>query len=442
MLVAIHIKNYKAIVDTTIDMRYGEGKAPNGYQDLPRLPFLQDTAVRNPERPAQPLRLIPVLAIYGQNAGGKSALVEAVRQITAFVYNAGFRTPLLEYKPNKLHPELHTTLFDVQFIARHTLYRFEVEYNADGIRREVLYKDGAPLYLVDHVMGEFQFAAIATADYPEKRLKAVLDTECCNDGRQQVPFIAKLAYAYMGLNRDVVLCHDYLCRDLQIWLDNDIQTSDALNLLAGNFKGNPVEQAFAEIEELVTQLDLGIYKMGLAREVEEIEPVQYLGEPYQEGDEPASVFFRKNQKIFEYIYTYHKRTDGTEERFNLREESRGTQVLFGLLGVLLNALHRGTTVVIDELDRSIHPIVLKALVRLFTDKAYNPNNAQLVFTVHNTELLDDDDLRVSEVGVVRKNLEQGAQLCRLCDFQGVRNVKNFRLGYLNGYFAGIPFPAL
>ncbi|MCQ2366661.1 MAG: ATP-binding protein [Akkermansia sp.] len=442
MLVAIHIKNYKAIVDTTIDMRYGEGKAPNGYQELPRLPFLQDTTVRNPERPAQPLRVAPVLAIYGQNAAGKSTLMEAVRQISAFAYSSGIWTSKLEYKPNKLHPELHTTLFDVQFIVRHALYRFEVEYNADGIRREVLYKNGTPLYLVNHEQGEFRFTAIATADYPEKRLKAVLDTECSTEGKQQILLLSKLTRAYMGLNNDVVICHFYLCYDLQIWLDNDIRTSHALNMLSENFKENPVEQAFAEIEGLLTQLDLGIYKMDMAREIEDIEPVRCLEEQFQKEEEAASVFYRKNQKIFEYIYTYHKRTDGTEERFNLREESRGTQVLFGLLGVLLEALPRGATVVIVELDRSIHPIVLKALVRLFTDKAYNPNNAQLVFTVHNTELLDDDDLRVSEVGVVRKNLEQGAQLCRLCDFQGVRNVKNFRLGYLNGYFAGIPFPAL
>lgn len=442
MLVAIHIKNFKSIVDTTIDLRYGEGKAPNGYKELPRLPFLQDNEVRNPEKPAQPLRTVPVLAIYGQNAGGKSTLVEALRQITAMAANAGIWTTRLEYKPNKLHPEMHATLFDVQFIVRHALYRFEVEYNSDGILREALYKDGAPLYLVDHGKGEFRFGTIATPDYPAKRLKAVLDTECSMDGRQQVLLLCKLAYAYMGLNSDVATCHRYLCRGLQIWLDNDIQTSQALNMLAEHFAGNAIEEAFREIEDFIVQLDLGISKMSISREIEEIEPVLCLEERFGNEDEAASIFFRKNQKIFEYIYTYHQRNDGTEERFNLREESRGTQVLFGLLGVLLNALRSGTTVVIDELDRSIHPIVLRALVRLFTDKAYNTNNAQLVITVHNTELLDDDDLRVSEVGIVRKNLENGTQLCRLCDFQGVRNVKNFRLGYLNGYFAGIPFPAL
>lgn len=71
-----------------------------------------------------------------------------------------------------------------------------------------------------------------------------------------------------------------------------------------------------------------------------------------------------------------------------------------------------------EMDRSIHPIVLKALVRRFSDKAYPPNNAQLV----------------SEVGVIRKNLELGARLRRLCDFQGARNEKKCRDQYLRTEF--------
>ncbi len=70
------------------------------------------------------------------------------------------------------------------------------------------------------------------------------------------------------------------------------------------------------------------------------------------------------------------------------------------------------------------------------------DNTQLPFSAHNTDLLDRELLRVSEVGIVNKNLKHGSTLKRLCDFNGVRNATNFRKQYLEGRFAGIPFPYL
>ena len=69
-------------------------------------------------------------------------------------------------------------------------------------------------------------------------------------------------------------------------------------------------------------------------------------------------------------------------------------------------------------------------------------NIKLILTAHNTELLEATNLRTSQVAIVTKTSKQGTLARRLCDFDGVRNVQNFRKTYLDGAFAGIPFPII
>ena len=80
----------------------------------------------------------------------------------------------------------------------------------------------------------------------------------------------------------------------------------------------------------------------------------------------------------------------------------GTQIAFGVLGSILAALEQGGLVLIDELDRSLHSLVFQQIVQMFTEKRYNTKNAQLVFSAHNTDLLDADILRISEIDFVNK----------------------------------------
>ena len=94
----------------------------------------------------------------------------------------------------------------------------------------------------------------------------------------------------------------------------------------------------------------------------------------------------------------------------------------------------------DELDRSLHPFILISLIKLFKSKRYNKTSAQLVFTAHDPTPLDDDLLRVSEVGIIDKTVAEGTSFRRLCDYKGTRNVSNFRKQYLSGVYSGIPFP--
>jgi hypothetical protein len=83
---------------------------------------------------------------------------------------------------------------------------------------------------------------------------------------------------------------------------------------------------------------------------------------------------------------------------------------------------------------------LAEIVRMFKDKRYNTSNAQLIFTAHNTDIMEQDMMRISEIGFVNRTMKNGTTFSRVSDFKGIRNVTNFRKQYLEGIFSGIPYP--
>ena len=130
----------------------------------------------------------------------------------------------------------------------------------------------------------------------------------------------------------------------------------------------------------------------------------------------------------------------------MTQESEGTVRLATIVAHLLRAIHMGVPMFIDELDRSLHPLLVRAVLSLFQQRERNKNRAQLIFTTHCTDLLDDEILRLSEIGIVLKNIKLGTKVKRLCDFRkegtDIRNVTNFRNRYLEGFYSGVPYPEL
>ena len=148
------------------------------------------------------------------------------------------------------------------------------------------------------------------------------------------------------------------------------------------------------------------------------------------------------------ITTYHKNINNKDIAFKFREdESEGTKILFGLIGIILKTLDDGAVLVIDELERSLHPLILIAIIKMFKSKYWNKNNAQLIFTTHNTDILDDNILKITEINIVKKTLKYGTKVARLNEYKNengekIRNVINFRKQYLAGLYSGIPFTTI
>lgn len=129
-----------------------------------------------------------------------------------------------------------------------------------------------------------------------------------------------------------------------------------------------------------------------------------------------------------------------KESLLVSAESEGTRRLISLLSLVLAALSIGGVLVADEIDVSLHPLVLRAVFSLFIDNEYNIYGAQLISSSHNTDLMDAPFIREDEIALFEKTKKRGSVIERLMEKTGGKRVKNIRKGYLEGRFSALPFP--
>ncbi|WP_275450710.1 AAA family ATPase [Salinisphaera shabanensis] len=134
----------------------------------------------------------------------------------------------------------------------------------------------------------------------------------------------------------------------------------------------------------------------------------------------------------------HKSADGSNVDLDMELESRGTITLLNLLGPALDALANGKLLVVDELDSSVHPLLSRRLVHLFNAIADRTNRGQLIFTTHDTNLLDKKVLRRDQIWFTEKSKDGATCLYPLSDIK-TRKGDNFEKGYLSGRYGAIPY---
>jgi hypothetical protein len=134
----------------------------------------------------------------------------------------------------------------------------------------------------------------------------------------------------------------------------------------------------------------------------------------------------------------HRGTDQTNVRLPWESESAGTHRLFGLAGPWLDILSNGYTVCIDELETSMHPMMVRELLRLFFCPVANPKGAQILFTTHNPLLLDATLLRRDQVWFTDKDAAGESHLYPLTDYSP-RKGESLVRGYLAGRYGAVPF---
>lgn len=137
------------------------------------------------------------------------------------------------------------------------------------------------------------------------------------------------------------------------------------------------------------------------------------------------------------ILSWHKTDAGEEVSLDMDDESDGTRKLFEFTGGWLRALDNGATLLVDELDRSLHPHMTRFLIGLF-HSAGNAKNAQLIFTTHDTSLLDNTLMRRDQVWFVEKDDKQSSQFYPLLAYSP-RKDEALERGYLKGRYGAIPF---
>ena len=187
-------------------------------------------------------------------------------------------------------------------------------------------------------------------------------------------------------------------------------------------------------------------------------PIQELGMAIATSEDVKTLFlemiqemdldianFRVEEKENERMEVYTKHiVDDYEFELNLSEESSGTKKLFGLLPFIANSLVSGTTLVIDELDAKIHPVLLRHIIMMFNDMKINQHGAQLIFTSHDLSTMNSEVFRRDEIWFVAKGNRQNSKLYSLVEFknekgESVRKDAKFDKQYLEGKYGADPY---
>nr|WP_296928507.1 ATP-binding protein [uncultured Marvinbryantia sp.] len=396
MLCQFTVKNFKSIRDeVTFDM---QAAAISEHED--RIIIDKDEE-----------KYLPVSAIYGPNGGGKSNVLEALHSLVLKVLRplyatsdneeAAIRMKKLVIEPFAFSEETVDTPTEFEVFFRTSLaeYRYELTIKKDVIEYErldrVKLETGRRSALFERdevgIVLKGAFARLKTSD-------ELSDT---------LPLLSYLGITYR--KNEVV-------RDVLGWFENGV---DFLNY------GNPIEElrmAVANSEdvkklmlEMIQEMDLDI------------------------------VDFRVEEKEHERIEVFTKHiVDDYETELNLFDESSGTKKLFGLLPFIAKSLLEGTSLVIDELDAKIHPVLLRYIIMMFNNMEVNKKGAQLIFTSHDLSTMNSEVFRRDEIWFVAKGNRQNSKLYSLVEFkndkgESVRKDAKFDKQYLEGKYGADPY---
>lgn len=354
---------------------------------------------------------LPVSAVYGPNGGGKSNVLEALHSLVTKILRPLYATSnneeiaikmkKIEIEPFAFDEEAvnEPTEFELFFRTALAEYRYELIVRKDVIEYERL----------DRIKLETgRKSALFQRDKKEVVLKGTFTKLKTSDELSDT--LPLLSYFGITYRKNEVV------QDVLGWFDNKI---DFLNY------GNPIQ----EMRMAVTN----------SKEVKKL-----MLQMIQEMDLDI-VDFRFEEKENDHLDVFTKHVvNEYEAELNLFEESSGTQKLFGLLPFIADSLLHGTSLVIDELDAKIHPVLLRYIIMMFNNMEINKYHAQLIFTSHDLSTMNSEIFRRDEIWFVAKGKYQNSKLYSLVEFknekgESVRKDAKFDKQYLEGKYGADPY---
>ncbi len=359
--------------------------------------------------PALPSRmsLLKSAVIYGANASGKSNLIQALTVMQSIVINSGVI-------PGKIVPMLEPfafsektvdapVFFEMEMVASERRYRYGFECTYDEIVSEWLFAQKQRMTLM--FARENNEFVDSSPDFSELK---VWNNVLSDNTKLSLPtnalFLPTAARLFAGGACEAVL--NWFERTLLIVSAHTYQ-----QYLSASFTAMKNSELADKISRLISKADLGIQKV-------------------EAGETDKNNASR--------IGTTHVIADKTYHFDMFHHESSGTQKIFALSAPLLDVLKNGKVLFIDELDASLHPLLVSQLIEMF--HSGNPANAQMVATTHSPSILTETTLRRDQVWFVGKDNEGSSNLASLSDFTGIRgNFTRITKDYLHGCYGGIPY---
>ena len=364
-------------------------------------------------------RVLKTSAIYGANASGKTNMFKILAIVIAMlrgsnILNINSKLPIVPFKFDK-NTINKPSEFEIKFIVDDVRYVYGFIADTNKIHDEYLYyyPNGRETKIFDRTN---------TNDYsfPQKDERLLNDIAAKNAANKF--FIAtatnwnyeKTKSPYKFLSSDIFTFNNLGgLRDISLseYLKNNKELKDfALEFLKkADFNIEDYKVLQTDVPDDVLAAIPDFIKTGMD--------------------------MKEKPKVFTAFFK-HK---GSDVELSYEEESIGTQIIFCFIPFIMDALNNKRVIIVDELDRSLHPYLVEMIVQMFNDSDINKNGAQLIFNTHDTNLLKLNILRRDQIWFTEKDDKNGiSDLYPLNDFS-VRKAENVEKGYMLGRYGAVPF---
>ncbi len=392
-------------------------------------------------------------AIYGANGAGKSNLIHALKFLINKVRNKkDLVTRIPEFLLNNQSKD-KSQILGVEFIHKNTSFLYGLEIKGEKIISEELYNSGLGK-IDDELIFERKLKEDESLEvnFPEKfekdeegqTLKNIIEK---NLGKPKEPIIQLLdslnidnipeiskAFSWFEKGIDIIL-PDSKPSNYKKYLITDSKFREAANKMLQAFDTGAM--AFDTISEKVNKYfnEAKIQEINDLIEDVKLHPEKQISLDEEEEDEDLVLENKEGKVYVTRLVLKHSNTKNTVN-FSLKDESDGTKRLIDYIPFLMNIINSDKTYFIDEIERSIHPLIVKTLISKFSE--LEETKGQLVFTTHESNLLDQNIFRSDEIWFVEKNNKGESELYPLSDFKE-HHTKDIGKGYLNGRYGAIPF---
>jgi AAA15 family ATPase/GTPase len=365
------------------------------------------------------MEILPVLAIFGANASGKSNVIQALDYLLLMMTNGIQEAANLQriFKYAKLDPfKLDSisvqkpTKFELRTIFENNIYTYSLELNQKRVISEQL----------DYTLNK------------TKRTRRLFHRQWDDKNKK---FLWKIGEDFAGPHNQ--LQQSILEKELFISTLMKLEVEKIQSFIDwtqerfwGIYLGNEDFDSFQAISSFLDTDDHSFNQL--------LEDVVKIVKKFDTGISRIEIK-DKSEDAFEYnIYVAHNNDKGNEIYWLMDEESFGTQRIFHLAFRILLVLDSGKLTIVDELGTNIHPNIVRSIIRMFQNSKTNPKNAQLIFTSHDNTLQRNNLLRRDQIWFTQKRPDHSTELYPLTDFH-VRNDLAIDKAYLDGRFGAVPF---
>ena len=386
-------------------------------------------------------------AIYGANGAGKSNILQALNLLQTLVKTETLRKIDFYDDPTfKLDSQCSgkPSGLAVEFYYNNNVFYYHVEFTLEEIVLEelLLSKKSKDIPLFTRKRIDISI----DSNYIGKGISEQFQDALKRLVRPDMLLLSFLGKYYSSESPLVVDAYQWFMKNLQLVLpdmfhgfvphmiDTDSDFSELVNRTLPELKTG-IDKVIVK-KELIAEEDVKSGKLiQLVKQAKE-----HPGEPQTTRnrftDDVVNVIFENGNVYLKTLVAVHRNLDGSEVEMSLHDESDGTRRLIEYMPLLYAIIQKDMVYVVDEIERSIHPIMIKDIVRKLSEST--TAKGQLIFTTHESGLLDQNIFRPDEIWFAQKDAEQATQLYPLSDFN-IHKTANIENGYLNGRYGGIPF---